>query len=203
MRQAAKLAAALLLMAGLASAQLITGDPALSPLVSYVEFAAAMCQDTTADTGFNLEGSGTPTATCVAGTNIRDGTLSFADAALSSVQGSFWLPEDWTGAIDLQLVWKGSAASTNNVDWRIETICVADAETMDPAFNTAQDFTDAGKGTANQTNKAEQTSITTTGCAADEMFFFQFSRDGADGTNDLYAAAAELIVLRFKIRRTL
>ena len=83
----------------------------------------------------------------------------------------------------------------------VATICVADAETDDPAFNTASTVTDAAKGTTNQTNDATVTGITTTGCAAGELLHLKVFRDSAHASDTL-AATARLIGVELTMRRT-
>ena len=170
-------------------------------------FNPGACQDATGSLAFSLPASGlAPTADCVAGTNVRFGVAGFNDdGAERQVQGHFTLPADWTGAIDLLGKWR-SADTSGSVVWQIATICVADAETSDPAFNTAQAITDAAKGTTLQQNDFSQTTLTVTGCAAGEEFYFKFFRDSDHASDDLATATdgiAQLISLRFVVRRAM
>lgn len=171
-------------------------------LSSFVQYAAAGCQAGAGFSGFTWDSTDAPSAVnCIDGTNVDSGSVSFADAATDRVHGSFWLPADWTGAIDISGVWRSATASTNTVRFTIETRCVADAEVIEGSWNTAQNIDDAGKGTTLQSNAFSLTSITTTGCAANEVFFWRFSRLGSDGS-DTFAGSADLMRLRFQIRRT-
>jgi hypothetical protein len=170
-------------------------------LSHYIEYAAAGCQAASAFSGFTWDSTDAPSAVnCIDGTNVDSGSLSFADAVTDRIHGSFWLPADWTGNIDISGVWRSATASTNTVRWNIETRCVADAEVIEGSWNTAQNIDDAGKGTTLQINTLSLAAITTTGCAADEMFFWRFSRIGGDGA-DTFAGSADLLKLRFRIRR--
>ncbi len=168
--------------------------------VSRIYYRAAVCQNTTASLGFSTPTTNAPAATCVTGTNTQYATAAFDAATDESGQDHFRLPADWTGAIDAVITWRGATGSTNSVIWDIQTICVADAETGDPAFNTASSVTDAGKGTANQFNTASITGITATGCAAGEELFWKLNRD-ANNASDTYADDAQLVSLEFTIRR--
>lgn len=165
-----------------------------------IPMQVAKCQNVTASTNFSLPAAGAPTAACATGTNVNMGVLQFADAASASFQDHITLPTGWTGAVDLALKWR-SAAIAGSVVWQIQTICVADAETFDPAFNTASTVVDATKGTTLQLNDASITGITTTGCAVGEEMFFKLTRDPAHASDNL-GDTAELIGLEWTIRRT-
>jgi hypothetical protein len=166
-----------------------------------------VCQDTTASFPFDTEATSDPAPACIIGTNTKNrAVLDFDAAADEEVFGSVWLPPDWTttGGVDVDVEWQ-AAATTGNVEWDIQTICVADAEGYDPAWTAqgaADVVIDATKGTTNQRNIASFTGITVTGCAANERMFFHFWRDADDGTNDTMAGDARLIALRFKTRWT-
>ena len=173
--------------------------------VQHLGYVTATCQMGVASTGFALGSTNYPTATCVEGTNSVYGTLSFAEngaGAAQSIQGRFRLANDWTGGIDVNATWRTSAIA-GDVVWQIQTACVADGETGDPAWNAAQAFAaDVAKGTTLQWNDVTQlTGLTTTGCAAGETLLFKFLRDATDA-GDTLAAAAELIWVQFKVRRT-
>jgi hypothetical protein len=166
-----------------------------------------VCQGTTASFSFDTEATNDPAPACITGTNAKNrAVLDFDAAADEEVFGSVWLPADWTstGGVDMDVEWQ-AAATTGNVEWDIQTICVADAEVYDPAWTVqgaADVVIDATKGTTNQRNIASFTGITVTGCAANERMFFHFWRDADDGTNDTMAGDARLTALRFKTRWT-
>ncbi len=177
-----------------------TGNVITLPFL--INYKAAVCQNATATGGFSEPTSNAPAATCVTGTNTQFGTAAFDAATDESVQDRFTLPSDWTGNIDLALIWR-AAATTGNAAWDLQTVCVDDAETGDPAFNVAQEVVDAAKGTANQFNDASISTVTVTGCTAGDTFFFKFFRDANDATNDTMTGDAELISLTFTIRRAM
>ena len=171
----------------------------------YLSFPAANCQMGAATTGFALPSSNYPSAQCVSGTNTTYGTLAFAEngaGAAQPVQYHFPLPPDWTSAIDVDARWRTTATS-GAVVWQIQTACVADGETGDPAWNAVQKFTaDTAKATALQWNDVTPlTGLAVPGCAAGEELLFKFFRDATDA-GDTLAATAELIWLRFTVRRT-
>lgn len=167
--------------------------------VSKVWLPAAACQNTTASLFWDTPTSNPAVAACVTGTNTQKGVADFADGSSLSMQQTLLLPSDFTGAIDAKFKWLTSATS-GDVVWQIQTICVADAETDDPAFNTASTVTDTAKGTTLQTNDASITGVTATGCAAGELLHVKVLRDAAHASDSL-AATARLIGVELTFRR--
>jgi hypothetical protein len=164
--------------------------------------AAAICNNATpAAHGWSFPTSNPGVPACQTGSNTQYGTLDFADAGNLSAQTHLKLPSDWTSTVDVKVVWL-TAATTGNVVWQLSTICVADAETGDPAFNTASTVTDAAKGTTLQLNDASITTVTVTGCAAGELLFVKVQRDSAHASDTL-AATARLVGLELTYRRAI
>lgn len=164
----------------------------------------------TADDGGALIGPGwTATATASSfpaftrydGSNVHAATADFAEGETDNLYREFKLPADWVGALDLVLYWR-STATSGNVVWQIATSCSADAETDDASWNTAQTITDAAKGTTNQLNTASLTSLTTTGCAAGELFHLKFFRDPGHASDTL-GATASLVGVELTYRRAM
>ena len=164
-------------------------------------FPAAGCNNATAGSVWDLPASNPAVAACKTGTNTQMGVLDFADSSNLSAQSHLKLPSTWTGTVDANIKWMTTATS-GNVVWQLSTICVADAETDDPAFNTASTVTDTAKGTTNQTNDASITTVTVTGCAAGELMHIKIQRDSAHASDTL-AATARLIGLELVIREAL
>lgn len=164
---------------------------------------AARCDNATASAPLWSFPTTNPAApACQTGSNTQFGTLDFADGASTlSAQAHVKLPSDWTGTLDVKFLWF-TTATTNSVVWQIATICVADAETSDPAFNTASTVTDAAKGTTLQQNDATMTGVTITGCAAGELMYLRVFRDPANGADTL-AATARLVGVELTIRRAI
>ncbi len=163
---------------------------------------AAICNNATPsspDWSFPTSNPGVPA--CQTGSNTQYGTMDFADAADLSAQYHLKLPSDWSSTVDAKFVWF-TTATANNVVWQLSTICVADAETSDPAFNTASTVTDAAKGTTLQLNDASITTVTVTGCAAGELMFVKVRRDSANASDTL-AATARLIGVELTFRRAI
>jgi hypothetical protein len=178
-----------------------TGNVLTLPIKLWVP--AARCDNATATSplwSFPTSNPGVPA--CQTGSNTQYGTMDFADGASTlSAQYQLKLPSDWSSTVDAKFVWFTSATS-GNVVWQLATICVADAETGDPAFNTASTVTDAAKGTTLQLNDASITGVTTTGCAAGELMFVKVLRDPANGSDTL-AATARLVGLELTYRRAI
>ena len=178
-----------------------TGNAITLPFTQHIP--AARCDNATATSpawSFPTSNPGVPA--CETGTNTQFGTMDFADGGSAlSAQWHMRLPADWTGALDAQIKWFTSATS-GNVVWQVATVCVADAETADPSFNTASTVTDAAKGTTLQLNDAAITGITTTGCAAGEELFVKLLRDPGHASDTL-AATARLVGVELTYRRAM
>ena len=164
-------------------------------------FAAAGCNNATASPLWDLPTTNAAAAACITGTNTQKGVLDFDAATDESAQVHVALPADWSGAVDVRIKWL-AAATSGDVVWAVQTICVADAETDDPAFNTASTVTDTAKGTTNQTNDAAITGVTATGCAAGELMHVKISRD-ADNGSDTMTGDARLIGMELTLRRAM
>jgi hypothetical protein len=174
-------------------------------VLTTVQFASFECvaKNGTASCADDTYTSGAPAEAVIPGTYTKArAVLDFDADTEEETFGSVWLPSDWTatGGVDIDVEWQ-AAAITGNVVWAIQTICVADAEAFDPAWNTASTVIDAAKGTTNQRNIAPITGITVTGCAANERMFWRFYRDADDAVNDTMAGDGRRIALRFKTRR--
>lgn len=165
-------------------------------------FAAAGCNNATASSFWDLPTSTPAVAACVTGTNTQKGVLQFADTSGGfSAQNNILLPSDWSGTVDARIIWRTSATS-GNAKFSLSTICVAvDAtETDDPSFNTASTVTTAAAGTANRLQTSSITTLTVTGCAANEFMHIKLFRDGNDGSDTL-SASLDVIGLEITIRR--
>lgn len=162
---------------------------------------AAGCNNATAGSVWDLPTSNPAVAACVTGTNTQKGVLDFADGSNLSAQLTYLLPSTWTGTIDAKMKWF-SATTSGDVVWQLSTVCVADAETDDPSFNTASTVTDTTKGTTNQTNDASITNVTATGCAAGELLHLKIQRDSGHAS-DTMAGTARLVGVELVIREAI
>lgn len=163
---------------------------------------AAGCQNTSASSFWDLPTTTPAVAACVTGTNTQKGVLDFADTSGGfSAQTTLALPGDFAGTIDARIYWTTTATS-GNVEWSLSTICTAtDAtETDDPAFNTASAVVTAAPGVASRVQTSAITSVTITGCAANEVLHVRLFRDGNDA-QDTLSATVRFIGLEFTLRR--
>lgn len=178
-----------------------TGNVLTVPFTRWIP--AARCDNATASSPeWSFPTSNPAVPACQTGTNTQFGTLDFADGVSAlSAQWHTMLSSDWTGTLTAKFKWFTSA-TTGNVVWQIQTICVANAETSDPAFNTASTVTDAALGTTLQTNDASITSVTITGCAAGEWMLVKVTRDPTNGSDTL-AASASLMGVELTLRRAM
>ena len=170
-------------------------------LTEHLYIPAAICQNATAITEWSTPTSNPAVAACITGSNTQRGVLDFADGSDLSAQWSMFLPADWTSTIDVRVYWH-TTATAGDVVWQVQSICVADAETADPAFNTASTVTDTAKGTTLQFNTASITTLTVTGCAASEVLFLKVRRDSAHASDTL-AATARLVGVEVTYRRAI
>jgi len=169
--------------------------------ISYIYIHLASCIGATASNALNDPGNGAtlPTAACNDAGTLQRPSSDYAGGAVNSAELILPLPPGWTGNIDFVLRYLIDAASpTGNVKWDISTVCRAITEDWDAVFNTKQTITDA-VAADEVLNDATQTSLTTTGCAAEEDMHVLVSRNGtSDSNND----TAKALWVRFTIRRT-
>lgn len=170
-------------------------------VTAIVPYVVAACQNGTAALAVST-GATAPTAVCATGSNTVYGVAQFPDTdGAYDLFGSLPLPADWAGAVDLSGKYRASGTS-GNVVFSVSTVCVADGETGDPSFNTAQDVTDALKGTTLQWNDFSQSSLTTTGCAAGETLVWRLRRQRTHAS-DTATGTIDLLSLAFTLRRAL
>lgn len=177
-------------------------------------YMAAICQGSTANLGLSALSANPPAAACVTGSNSQLGVASFDATTDEAVQGHFGLgcgsgnnctgAGQWTGNVDVYVRWRAAATSGDAV-WCMQTACVADGQTGDPSWNTADCVADTAKGTTLQWNDATLLDITTTGCARGEEMLWQFFRDAdsSEGDTDDMSGDADVISIRFTVRSKL
>ncbi len=109
------------------------------------------------------------------------------------------MPKSWNeGTITYQAYWSPSTTNTGNAIFGLQAVAVADNDTIDVAYGTAINITDAGIGTVeDQQITGESSAVTVAGSpAAGEQTYFQFFRDAADGSDTF---TGECRVLGIKI----
>ena len=96
------------------------------------------------------------------------------------------MPKSWNeGTVTYQVYWSPSTTNTGNCIFGLQGVACADNDTIDVAYGTAIEVTDAGIGTVeDQQITSESGAITVAGSpAAGEQTYFQLYRDAADGSD--------------------
>ena len=96
------------------------------------------------------------------------------------------MPKSWNeGTVTYQVYWAPSTTNTGNAIFGLQGVACADGDTIDVAYGTAVNVTDAGIGTVeDQQITSESGAMTIAGSpAAGEQSYFQLFRDAADGSD--------------------
>ena len=96
------------------------------------------------------------------------------------------MPKSWNeGTVTYQVYWSPSTTNTGNCIFGLQGVACADSDTIDVAYGTAIEVTDAGIGTVeDQQITSESSAMTVAGSpAAGEQTYFQLYRDAADGSD--------------------
>ena len=94
------------------------------------------------------------------------------------------MPKSWNeGTLTYQVYWAPSTTNTGNCIFGLQGVACADGDTIDVAYGTAIEVTDAGIGTVeDQQITAESSAMTVARSpAAGEQSYFQLFRKAADG----------------------
>jgi len=124
--------------------------------------------------------------------------MDFADTADDFAQFSVAFPKSWNeGTITYQCFWTPSTTNTGNCIFGLQGVSVGDGDTIDVAFGTAVNITDAGIGTVeDQQVTAESSAVTIAGSpAVDQQTYFQIFRD-ANAGGDTYTGVARLLGIK-------
>jgi len=177
----------------------IGGNGSASPgsSVFVKEYPAAVCQSAAGSLAMSATSTLAPIPDCAIGANTYYGVAKFIDTSTGAVQGHFSLPSSVASA-SVDIDWR-TAATSGNARWYVKTACAADDEADDPAWNAAQGVTTTAHGTANDLTRSTIASLTLTGCAAGERFFFEVRREPYDAADTL-ASTAEMIAVKFTVQ---
>ena len=96
------------------------------------------------------------------------------------------MPKSWNeGTLTYQVYWSPSTTNTGNAIFGVQGVACADNDTIDVAYGTAIEVTDAGIGTVeDQQITSESGAMTVAGSpAAGEQTYFQLFRKAADGSD--------------------
>ena len=124
--------------------------------------------------------------------------MDFADTADDHAQFSVAFPKSWNlGTITYQCFWTPSTTNTGNCVFGLQGVACGDSDTIDIAFGTAVNITDAGIGTVeDQQVSAESSAVTIAGSpAVDQQTYFQIFRDANVG-GDTYTGVARLLGIK-------
>ena len=124
--------------------------------------------------------------------------FDFADGADDFVQFSVAMPKSWNlGTITYQVFWTPSTTNTGNCIFGLQGVACGDSDTIDVAFGTAVDVTDAGIGTVeDQQVSAESSAVTIAGSPADDQqTYFQLYRD-ANAGGDTFTGVARVLGIK-------
>jgi len=110
-------------------------------------------------------------------------------------QFSIGMPKSWNeGTLTYQVYWSPSTTNTGNAIFGLQAVACADGDTIDVAYGTAIEVTDAGIGTVeDQQISSESGAVTVAGSpAAGELTYFQLFRNANDG-GDTFTADARVL----------
>ena len=124
--------------------------------------------------------------------------LDFAGDATEFAQFTVAFPKSWDGgSVTFKAYWCSTATDTDGVSWGLSACGMNDNETINLAFGGEVVVDDSNQGAANELCiTAESGNITIAGTpAADDLTFFQISRDH-DDSNDTAAEDARLLGIK-------
>jgi len=112
--------------------------------------------------------------------------MDFDASTKQYTQFTIAMPKSWNeGTLTYQVYWSPSTTNTGNAIFGLQGVACADGDTIDVAYGTAIEVTDAGIGTVeDQQVTSESSAMTVAGSpAAGEQSYFQLYRDAADGSD--------------------
>jgi len=113
-------------------------------------------------------------------------------------QFSIAMPKSWNeGTLTYQVYWTPGSTNTGDCIFGLQAVACADNDTIDVAYGTAVNVTDAGIGTVeDQQISSESGAVTVAGSpAAGELTYFQLFRD-ANAGGDTFTADARVLGIK-------
>jgi hypothetical protein len=113
-------------------------------------------------------------------------------------QFSVAFPKSWNeGTVTYQVYWTPSNTDTGDCIFGLQGVAIGDGDTIDVAYGTAVDVTDAGIGTIeDQQVSAVSSAITIAGSpAVDQQTYFQLYRD-ANAGGDTFTGDARVLGIK-------
>ena len=125
--------------------------------------------------------------------NVLDFDASTAEYAQFSVA----FPKSWNaGTVTYQVYWTTATTNTGNAIFGLQGVSCGDSDTIDVAYGTAAEVTDAGIGTVEDQQITSESGAVTIAAAGDgEQTYFQLYRDAADGS-DTFTGDARVLGIR-------
>ena len=107
------------------------------------------------------------------------------------------MPKSWNeGTVTYQVYWAPSTTNTGDCIFRLQGISRVDSESIDTAYGSFTDVTDAGIGTVeDQQVSAESGAVTLTTPAVDALTYFQFARRASNG-GDTFTGEARVLGIK-------
>ena len=123
--------------------------------------------------------------------------LDFDASTAEYSQFSIGFPKSWNaGTVTYQVYWTPSSTNTGDCIFGLQGVSCGDSDTIDVAFGTGVEVTDAGIGTVeDQQITSESGAVTITNAADGEQTYFQLYRDAADGS-DTFTGDARVLGIR-------
>ena len=124
--------------------------------------------------------------------------LDFDAGTDEFAQFSVAFPKSWNeGTVTYQVYWTPASTNTGNCIFGLQGVSCGDNDTIDTAFGTAVNVTDAGIGTVeDQQVTAESGAVTIAGSpAVDQLTYFQLFRD-ANAGGDTFSADARVLGIK-------
>ena len=121
--------------------------------------------------------------------------LDFDAGTDEFAQFSVAMPKSWNeGTLTYQVYWTPASTNTGDCIFGLQAVACADNDTIDVAYGTAVNVTDAGIGTVeDQQISSESGAVTVAGSpAAGELTYFQLFRD-ANAGGDTFSADARVL----------
>jgi len=112
--------------------------------------------------------------------------FDFDASTVQYTQFSVAFPKSWNeGTITYQVYWSPSTTNTGNCIFAMQGVSVGDGDTIDVAYGTQQNITDAGIGTVeDQQVSSVSSAMTIAGSpAVDQQTYFQFFREASSGAD--------------------
>ncbi len=124
--------------------------------------------------------------------------LDFDASTDEFAQFSIAMPKSWNeGTVTYQVYWTPASTNTGDCIFGLQGVACGDSDTIDVAYGTAVNITDAGIGTVeDQQISTESSAMTIAGTpAAGELSYFQLFRD-ANAGGDTFSADARVLGIK-------